>query len=75
VPPECARRQGQPAGVIGLLLLCVAFGFAGVLACYVGMFLVLPIQFAAVAVAYRQVFPDQGAPLTIAANLPVQTIG
>jgi uncharacterized membrane protein len=67
--------RGNLQGAIGLLLLCVAFGFAGLLACYVGVFLVLPIQFAALAVAYRQVFPDEGAPLTIAASPPAQTVG
>jgi hypothetical protein len=30
--------------------------FAGVLLCYVGIFLVLPIGYAAIAAAYKQVF-------------------
>ena len=33
-------------------------GILGVLACYVGAFLVMPISFAAYAVAYRRVFPE-----------------
>ena len=33
----------------------------GVLACYVGAFLVMPISFAAYAVAYRRVFPETGS--------------
>jgi hypothetical protein len=41
-------------------------GFAGVLLCYVGVFLVIPITLAAVAVAYEQVF-GLGEP---ASNLP-----
>jgi uncharacterized membrane protein len=31
----------------------------GLLFCYVGVFLVIPVSFAAWAVAYRQVFPAQ----------------
>jgi uncharacterized membrane protein len=42
--------------VLGLLLLNGLLGFAGVLLCYVGLFLVLPITFAAIATAYEQVF-------------------
>jgi hypothetical protein len=45
----------------GLYLLNGLLGMAGVLLCYVGLFLVLPISFAALAVAYRQVFG--GAPV------------
>jgi uncharacterized membrane protein len=42
--------------LLGLMLLCGLMGFAGVLMCYVGLFLVLPITFSSMAVAYRQVF-------------------
>ena len=42
--------------LLGLLLLNGVMGFAGLLLCYVGLFLVLPISFAAIAVAYEQVF-------------------
>lgn len=42
--------------LLGLLLLNGVVAFAGVLLCYVGVFLVLPITFAAIAVAYDQVF-------------------
>lgn len=45
-------------GVVGLILLSAAMTFVGVLCCYVGAFLVMPITFAAQAFAYRQVFPD-----------------
>lgn len=45
-------------GVIGLLLLFMLGGIAGVLACYIGIFFFVPIQFAATASAYRQVFPE-----------------
>ncbi len=42
--------------LLGLLLLNGIIGFAGVLLCYVGVFLALPVTFAAIAVAYEQVF-------------------
>jgi hypothetical protein len=42
--------------LLGLLLLNGLMGFAGVLLCYVGLFLALPVSFAATAVAYEQVF-------------------
>lgn len=46
-------------GIIGLVLLTTLLGFAGLLLCYVGAFLMLPITFAANSVAYRQVFSAQ----------------
>lgn len=42
--------------LLGLLLLTGLLGFLGVLLCYVGMFLVFPITFSAMAMAYNQVF-------------------
>ena len=42
--------------LLGLLLLNGLVGFVGVLLCYVGVFFVLPISFAAIATAYEQVF-------------------
>jgi hypothetical protein len=45
-------------GMAGLMLLNAGLGILGVMACYVGMFLVLPIGFAAFDAAYRQVFPE-----------------
>lgn len=50
---------GNLGGVLGLVALNVVLGFVGLLFCYVGAFLVLPIGFAAWAVAYRQVFTAQ----------------
>lgn len=44
-------------GVIGLILTEFAMGFIGYLLCAVGVYFVLPIMFAGVAVAYRRVFP------------------
>ena len=42
--------------LLGLLLLNGLIAFAGVLLCYVGVFLALPLTFAAIATAYEQVF-------------------
>lgn len=49
-------------GVLGLALLTMVLGFAGVLLCYVGAFLMMPISFAAWSVAYRQVFAAREMP-------------
>ena len=43
-------------GLLGLMLLSGLMSFVGVLFCYVGAFLVMPIGFGAIAVAYEQVF-------------------
>jgi hypothetical protein len=42
--------------LLGLLLLNGLMAFGGVVLCYVGVFLVLPISFAALAIAYERVF-------------------
>jgi uncharacterized membrane protein len=42
--------------LLGMLLLTGLLTFVGVLFCYVGAFLVMPISFAAIATAYEQVF-------------------
>jgi uncharacterized membrane protein len=39
------------------MLLNVGLGIVGVICCYVGVFLVMPVSFAANAIAYRRVFP------------------
>jgi hypothetical protein len=58
-------------GMIGLLLLGMALSFAGVLACYVGAFLVMPILYASHTIAYRQVFSAaQVAPVNTAPPPP-----
>lgn len=46
-------------GVMGLMALSALLGIAGMMLCYVGAFLVMPVSFASWAVAYRQVFPAQ----------------
>jgi len=46
------------SGILLLLLLNAALGLVGVLACYVGVFFLMPISMASYAVAYRKVFPE-----------------
>jgi hypothetical protein len=53
---------GNLGGVVGLVLLNFLLTFVGLLACYVGAFFVMPVHFAAIAVAYRQVFPENYPP-------------
>jgi uncharacterized membrane protein len=48
---------GNLAGVVSLMLLIVVVETLGMLACYVGFFFVYPVHMAAIAIAYRQVFP------------------
>jgi uncharacterized membrane protein len=43
-------------GLIGLALVLMALGFAGVFCCYVGAFLVMPISFGAQMIAYERIF-------------------
>ena len=50
-------------GVVGLVLLNALIGMAGVLCCYVGAILVMPVTFGATLMAYRQAFPDPEAEL------------
>jgi uncharacterized membrane protein len=47
-------------GILGLILLMFGLTILGVLACYVGVFFLLPVSFATYAAAYRRVFPDIG---------------
>lgn len=44
-------------GVLGLVLLQSLLSLAGVMACYVGVFFVMPVVIGATAVAYRKIFP------------------
>lgn len=46
--------------LLGLLLLTGLLGFCGALLCYVGVFFVFPVTFAAMSVAYEQVFGIKG---------------
>jgi uncharacterized membrane protein len=55
-----AAFRRNPGGLTGLVLLNWLLSMAGVLCCYVGAFFVMPVCFAATAVAYRKIFPDSG---------------
>lgn len=50
--------MGNIGGALGLLVINMLLGVVGAMLCYVGLFLVLPISFAAFDVAYRRVFPE-----------------
>lgn len=59
-------------GLFGLVMLNFLMSVGGLLACYVGAFLVLPIAWAAVDHAYRQIFPE--IPM-VGMNAPPQYAG
>lgn len=59
--------MGNFGSLLGLLLLNGLINFAGLLLCFVGIYLTFPISFAAIAVAYEQVF---GLGEVQAPNLP-----
>jgi hypothetical protein len=61
---------GNFGGILGLMAMEFLASMAGACACYVGMIFVLPINFAATAVAYRTVFPKNGS-IETAADAPV----
>lgn len=44
-------------GILGLIFLNVGLGIIGFLCCFVGVYFVLPLSYAAYAAAYRRVFP------------------
>jgi hypothetical protein len=45
-------------GVVGVVLLNMAISMLGLMCCYIGALFVMPLGFAAVSIAYRQVFPE-----------------
>ena len=60
--------QKNLGGIVGLILLNIGLGIVGVLFCFVGVYLVLPVTYAAYAAAYRQVFPE--SPVSFASSPP-----
>ena len=52
---------GNVWGLLGIMVLNIALSWAGMLFCYIGAFLVMPITFAAQYKAYRQVFEHENA--------------
>jgi hypothetical protein len=59
--------------VLGLLLLTGLLGFCGVLLCYVGIFFVFPVTFAAMGMAYEQVFGIKGEATVVPGPPPPPT--
>jgi hypothetical protein len=55
--------------LLGMILLTSLLSLVGLLLCYVGIVLIFPISYAAVAIAYEQVFGLSG-PTDIVSNLP-----
>ena len=55
--------------ILGMSLLTGLLTFCGVLLCYVGVVLVLPLQYGAIAVAYERVF-GLSDPTQVVSNLP-----
>ena len=55
--------------ILGMMMLSMLLNIAGVLLCYVGVFLVFPISYAAIASAYEQVFGLHN-PNEVVSNLP-----
>jgi len=55
--------------LLGMVLLTSLLSILGLLACYVGMFLVMPIGYAAIAKAYEQVFGLSDG-MEMSSNLP-----
>lgn len=50
--------KANVGGIVGLLLLNMGLGILGVLACYVGVFFLMPVSLASYSIAYRRVFPE-----------------
>ena len=55
--------------LLGMVMLSFLLSMGGVLLCYVGVFLVFPINYAAIAAAYEQVFGLHN-PEEVISNLP-----
>jgi uncharacterized membrane protein len=49
-------------GVLGLVLLNALLSMVGALACLVGAYFLIPLYYAAILVAYRQIFPKFDSP-------------
>ena len=56
--------------LLGMAMLTFVLNIAGMLLCYVGVFLVLPIGYAAIAVAYNQVFGLRNPEDVLPSDLP-----
>jgi len=56
-------------GLTALLLLNMALGLIGMCCCYIGAIFIMPVGFAALAFAYRQVFGTESEPLEAGAQM------
>ncbi len=63
VKTSAKAALGNLGGLVGLVLLNLVLGLLGAMCCYVGGFLVMPFSFAAILIAYQQVFGPE-APAT-----------
>jgi uncharacterized membrane protein len=71
VKTSIKAAMGNLGGVFGLMFLNMVLGVVGVMLCYVGAFLFMPISFAAWSVAYRQVFGTTDMPVNTPPAPPV----
>lgn len=56
--------------LLGMMMLTGLLGIVGIALCYVGIFLVFPITYGAIAIAYEQVFGLSGPNSQMVSNLP-----
>jgi uncharacterized membrane protein len=54
---------GNLGGLVGLVLLNLLLGLVGMMCCYVGAFFIMPFSFAAILIAYQQVFGPEAPPM------------
>jgi len=62
VKTSIRAARANLGGVVGVTLINGLLGFVGSMACCVGQFFVLPLHFAAIAVAYKAAFPPDAPP-------------
>ena len=58
IKTSARAARANLGGIMSLVLLNAVLGILGTLACCVGAIFLAPVSFATVAVAYRQVFPE-----------------
>lgn len=76
-PMDACKTSARAAmanfgGLLGLVILNGLLGVLGLLVCYVGVFLVMPVSMAAINIAYRSVFPEQLRPPQMPYGTPPQ---
>jgi uncharacterized membrane protein len=63
---SCSAVLRNLGGILGLMILLILLSLAGALACCAGAILMLPLHYAMITVAYRQVFPREDSLGTLA---------